>query len=189
MKSPTRNRAKVAVLSGLAGLASILLITAPGAAADLVAPSHDCAGQQNANAPRPVQKDAMRCLISYARDHAGAGRVSQNDTLNKAAGRKAGDVMRCEFSHTACGHPADLYPRRFGYASGSWGWGENLAWGKGRRGTARSILIAWLGSPPHRETMLNPSYEDLGVGMKSGSFSGQSRSSVWVMQVGCHGCG
>ncbi len=131
----------------------------------------------------------MRCLVAYARDHAGAGRIAANRSLDKAAGRKAGDVMRCEFSHTACGHPADLYPRRFGYASGSWGWGENLAWGKGNRGTARQILIAWLNSPPHRETMLDGSYEHLGVGMKKGSYGGAKRASIWVMQVGCKGCG
>ena len=38
--------------------------------------------------------------------------------------------MQCGFSHTACGRPADLYARRYGYtAASSWRWGENLALG------------------------------------------------------------
>ena len=131
----------------------------------------------------------MVCLINYARAHAGAGRVSPQRELEKAAGRKAGDVMRCGFSHNACGRPADTYARRFGYmGASSWSWGENLAWGRGDLGSARNILKAWLNSPPHRSTMLTGSFEHLGLGLKRGTFSGHSNVAVWAMQVGCHGC-
>ena len=129
----------------------------------------------------------MRCLINYARTHSGTHGVDGSKALEKAAGVKAGDVMQCGFSHTACGRPADLYARRYGYASaGSWRWGENLAWGRGKNGTAREILKAWLNSPPHRATMLDGSFSDAGVGLRQGGFSGHHNVSVWVLEVGCH---
>ena len=126
----------------------------------------------------------MRCLINSARDRVGARGVDSNDALEQAAGHKAGDVMRCGFSHTACGEPADLYAHRFGYTSASsWQWGENIAWGDGEEGTAAQVFGAWLNSPPHRETMLRGSFEDVGIGLKrSGS------KAFWVLEIGCRGC-
>ena len=184
----TGNRAITAMVA-LAVMIAIGALAASTASAGLVAPRSQCKGQQNQRAPEPQQEDAMRCLINYARHHAGSGGVSSDRTLERAAGRKAGDVLRCGFSHTACGRPADLYPRRYGYMkASSWAWGENLAWGRGGNGTAREILKAWLASGPHRETMLRGSFDDLGLGLKMGSFGSAKRASVWVMQVGCRGC-
>jgi uncharacterized protein YkwD len=160
-----------------------LVVVVATADADLVAPRSKCAGQANIKAPEPRQEDAMRCLINYARDHAGSGGLNSHRKLEKAAGRKVGDVVRCGFSHTACGNPADLYAHRTGYISGSWQFGENLAQGKGKRGSARNILQAWLNSPPHRDTMLRGSFDDIGLGLRQRGDMG-----VWVMQVGCRGC-
>jgi uncharacterized protein YkwD len=179
----------------IAGLATITMLTAVAsiaastATASLVAPGSKCPGQQNTHASEHDQQKAMLCLIDYARRHAGAGGVKSNHRLERAAGRKAGDVMRCGFSHTACGHPADLYAQRYGYiGGGSWSWGENLAWGRGRGGTARRMLQDWLNSPPHRETMLRGAFEDVGVGLRRGHFAGHANASVWVLELGCHGC-
>jgi uncharacterized protein YkwD len=165
--------------------ALVISIAGPVAAADagLVAPRSKCSGQANHKAPEPVQEDAMRCLINYARDHSGGGNLNAHRALERASGRKVGDVVNCGFSHTACGNPADLYARRFGYASGNFQWGENLAWGRGKRGSARNIIQAWLSSPPHRSTMLRGSFDDFGIGLKH-----HGKSAVWVLQVGCHGC-
>ncbi len=185
--SPRNRVLTIAAIGALAAVA--MLLVASSAQGKLVAPRTKCPGQQNVNAPEPQQEDAMVCLINYARAHAGVGRVTPQKDLEQAAGRKAGDVMRCGFSHTACGRPADLYARRFGYIGGaSWSWGENLAWGRGGLGTARNILRAWLNSPPHRETMLRGSFEHLGIGLKRGPFNGHKHAAVWVLELGCHGC-
>ena len=185
----TRNRAVAISLTCALLVFTAFLIATDPAGAKLVAPRSKCPGQQNLHAPEPMQEKAMRCLIDYARSHAGARRLSSQRGLEKAAGRKSGDVMRCGFSHTACGRPADTYARRFGYMNASsWSWGENLAWGRGSLGTARNILKAWLNSPPHRETMLNGSFEHLGLGLKRGSFSGHANAAIWVLELGCHGC-
>jgi uncharacterized protein YkwD len=171
------------------GMSLIAGIAATQASAGLVAPRSECAGQANVHAPEHQQEKAMHCLINYARAHTGTGKVGSSHSLEQAAGQKSGDVMRCGFSHTACGKPADLYAQRYGYTSASsWQWGENLAWGRGKRGSARKILKAWLHSPPHRETMLRGSFDDAGIGLRRGGFNGHHNAAVWVLELGCHGC-
>ncbi|MFL5870211.1 MAG: CAP domain-containing protein, partial [Solirubrobacterales bacterium] len=160
------------MIVALAMLGALTLIPASPASASLVAPGSKCRGQQNTHASKGDQKHAMLCLINYAREHAHSGHLKPNHALERAAGRKAGDVMRCGFSHEACGRPGDFYAHQFGYtSSSSWAWGENLAWGRGKGGTARSILKQWLNSPPHRETMLRGAFEDVGIGLRTGHFS------------------
>jgi uncharacterized protein YkwD len=190
MSALTRTPARAIALLTVAALASIAILASADADASLVAPGSDCPGQQNVDAPEPEQEDAMRCLIDHARREAGIGGLSSDGALERAAGRKVGDVFDCGFSHTACGRPGDMWAKHFGYGDGasSWAWGENLAWGKGDRGSARNVLKAWLNSPPHRDTLLTGSFEHLGLGLKRGHFSGQPESAVWVLQVGCRGC-
>ncbi|MBA3844666.1 MAG: CAP domain-containing protein [Actinobacteria bacterium] len=50
--------------------------------------------------------------------------------------------------------------------------GENLAWGMGDRGTARSIVAAWIASPPHRANLLGARYRRIGVADLVGHFQG-----------------
>jgi uncharacterized protein YkwD len=186
MTKGSRRGLSIGLIGVVTSVAMLLIAIAP-AQARLVAPRSKCPGQDKIRAPEPEQEAAMRCLINYARNQAGVGSVSDQDSLEKAAGRKAGDVIRCGFSHTACGRPADTYARRFGYmAAPSWLWGENLAWGRGGLGSPRSILIAWLNSPPHRETMLNGTFEHMGIGLKRGSFEGHANAAVWALELGCH---
>jgi uncharacterized protein YkwD len=152
----------------------------------VVASPASCPGQQNTRVSERKQEDAMRCLINHARSRP----ARSNRALERAAGRKVGDIFDCGFSHTACGRSFDTYPKRFGYASGTSGWklGENLAWGNGGRGSARQVLKAWLHSPPHRATLLNGSFEHIGIGLRRGRFNGSSDAAVWVLVIGCRGC-
>ena len=50
--------------------------------------------------------------------------------------------------------------------------GENLAWGQGPLGAARTILQLWLQSPEHRANLLRPGYRIVGVGALRGCFAG-----------------
>jgi len=187
----TRRPAPLAALTALLAVGLLAATAATEAsAAGLVAPLSECKAQKNIKAPEREQEDAMRCLINYARSHSGSGSLGASRSLERAAGQKSGDVMQCGFSHTACGRPADLYARRYGYASASsWAWGENLAVGRGKRGSARKVMKAWLHSPPHRDAMLRGSFDDAGIGLKRGRFSGHRNMAVWVLELGCQGCG
>jgi hypothetical protein len=172
----------------LLGTALVAVFVAlPGAAqGGIVASPATCPGQQNIHASERKQEDAMRCLIRQAR----SGSAKSRRALERAAGRKVGDLFACGFSHTACGRSFDTYPKRFGYASGTSGWrlGENLAWGKRGKGSARSVFKAWLRSPPHRATMLDGSFEHIGIGLRRGRFNGSSNAAAWVLVIGCRGC-
>lgn len=169
----------------LAAVVTVAAIAAvPTNASAYALPSNEaCPAQKNPRAAEREQERALACVIDGLRASAGAGRLSSNRKLERAAGRKARDLASCGFSHTACGRPADAWADHFGYDSGSsWRWAENLA--TGRRGmTARRAVKSWLGSSDHRSTMMDRSFEHIGVGLKrTGSHA------YWVIEVGCHGC-
>ena len=176
-------RSRAVWLLATAGVAATLLVAAGDAQAGMMAPRSTCKAQANHKAPEPQQEDAMRCLINYARQQVGAGNIGTSRKLERAAGAKVADVIDCGLSHTACGKPAFYYPERFGYTRGSWGLGENLASGRGKRGTARKVMKLWLNSAPHADTMLGGSFDDLGLGLRR-----HGKAGVWVLVVGCHGC-
>lgn len=56
--------------------------------------------------------------------------------------------------------------------------GENLAWGTGRYGTARSIVTSWLRSPGHRAILLRPGFSRIGIGARVGNFAGHRGAVV-----------
>jgi uncharacterized protein YkwD len=56
--------------------------------------------------------------------------------------------------------------------------GENLAWGVGKDGTARSMVAAWLASSEHRANLLRPEYRRVGVGAAVGAFYGFAAAKV-----------
>jgi uncharacterized protein YkwD len=63
--------------------------------------------------------------------------------------------------------------------------GENLGWGVGASGTARSIVEAWLASPPHRANLLRPGFRRIGVGRLVGSFAGYGGAAVVTADFAC----
>jgi uncharacterized protein YkwD len=168
----------------LAAIAVVAFVPA-SAHASMVAPRAKCAGQDNPRISGHAQQQAMRCLVNYARSQVGAGGLNSSRALERAAGRKSRDVAACGFSHTACGNAPDLYVHRYGYTSGTsgWQWGENLAYGKGKRSTPRAIVQAWLGSSPHRGTMLSSTFNDMGTGMRE-----RNGVAYWALELGCRGC-
>ena len=56
--------------------------------------------------------------------------------------------------------------------------GENLAWGVGRRASAAVIVRSWLASPGHRANLLYPGYRRIGIGALTGRFAGYRGATV-----------
>jgi uncharacterized protein YkwD len=160
----------------------------PTALRVLAAPATNCTGGDDPDAGIAAQEAAMKCLVNYARQQAGLPRLDDSRKLDSAAGNKAADILRCnQFSHEACGRDFLYWFRRTGYLSGRCWWaGENLAWGTGSLGTARSIVKAWLRSPSHRANMLGSEYDDFGISLRVGSLAGASGAQVWVNHFGRH---
>jgi uncharacterized protein YkwD len=152
----------------------------------LSAPATNCAGADDLSASVATQEAAMECLVNFARQQAGLPRFTDSRKLDGSAANKAADILRCnQFSHEACGRDFLYWFRRAGYLSARCWWaGENLAWGTGSLGTARSVMKAWLRSPSHRANMLGSEFSDSGVSLRTGGLSGSSDAHVWVNHFG-----
>jgi uncharacterized protein YkwD len=119
-------------------------------------------------------RKAILCLVNQQRDQAGLHGLDRDKKLQKAAQRHNDhmDGTGC-FDHE-CGGEADLDSRLqgVGYLTGGllqWAYGENIAWGSGAQGTPRSIVAAWMNSPPHRANILSGSFHEIGVGFSAGT--------------------
>jgi uncharacterized protein YkwD len=169
--------ATLAFSSGPAGSA-----TSAGA----LAPRGVCRGQAAPHAAPALQLQALRCLIGWARRHSGQPALHRSPELDRSAGMRAVDIRRCQdFSHTPCGEPFIAVFEVVGYFTGTAAVGENLAWGQGSLGTARSAMRSWLASPEHRQILFTSSWQDLGVARVHGSsLFGYANVTLWVAQFG-----
>jgi uncharacterized protein YkwD len=94
-------------------------------------------------------------------------------TLVRAARDYSATLIRRDvFTHGALG------PRLARYGARGPLFGENLAWGKGERASARSIVRSWLASPGHRANLLRPGWTRIGIGARTGSFLGHDGATV-----------
>jgi uncharacterized protein YkwD len=160
----------------------------PAALRVLSAPNTTCVGADDPNASAGLQESAMSCLINYARTQAGVGRLGEYNKLDGSSDNKAGDILRCnQFSHEACSRDFTYWMRRSGYLNAKCWWvGENLAWGTGSLGSARSIMQAWLHSAEHRANILSTNFTQYGLSLRVGGLSGNSNAHVWVNHFGRH---
>lgn len=195
--SPVSRLAKRSSLpAGLFLLLAFLLLAAPsasslGAEADaagkLIAPTRVCPNLPASGGVKVMAKAkrSMICMVNYARVKDGLKRYHVAPKLTWSAERKAGDILRCGFTHTACGRPFDYWIRRSDYlGEGGWATGENIAWGSGRLGYVRSIFIAWMKSKGHREAILSHRFTDVGAGVVKGRFEGVGGARIWVLHFG-----
>jgi uncharacterized protein YkwD len=56
--------------------------------------------------------------------------------------------------------------------------GENLAWGNGAYASPATIISEWLASPEHRANLLHAGWTRIGIGITTGTFLGNGRSSI-----------
>lgn len=127
----------------------------------------------------------MRCLINWTRRHAGEAGLRDSAELDRSAALRARDIKRCQdFSHTPCGQSFLTVFTLVHYFTGAAAVGENLAWGQGRLGTARTAMASWLASPEHRAILYTAKWRDLGIARVRGTLFGRPNVSLWVAQFG-----
>jgi uncharacterized protein YkwD len=156
--------------------------------ARLIAPPGTCPGE-GLGTSIDERKTAMRCLVDFARRHAGLHELADSAELDRSAEDKSADILRCDsFSHFACGRNFTYWMGRVGYLSARcWRVGENLAWGSGHSGSVRSAFSLLIHSPEHRENILGD-YSVIGVGLRIGTLAGNRDAQVWTQHFGSH-CG
>jgi len=162
----------------------VALAAAPAAGAGDLAPLAACPGQADAAAPPAVKAAAMHCLVSWARSHRGLPRLRNSRPLDRSSLLRAAAIRRCgDFSHTPCGQSFVGVFAQVGYRRAAVG--ENLAWGGGPLGSARSAFQSWLSSPAHRRNVFRRGWRDLGIGLvRADRLFGAAQVSVWVAQFG-----
>ncbi len=173
----------------VAALLGFAMVTASPAAAK----GHGCGPAADAS-PSSVShgaaRDAVLCLLNKERAKAGLNALDNNKRLQKAAQRHNDRMVGTGCFDHECGGESDLGKRleSVGYLSGGlsrWAYGENIAWGGGDYGTARSIVNAWMNSPPHRANILSRDFHDIGIGFSSGTpDSGNANGAIYTTDFG-----
>ena len=176
-----RRRIPIIVIALVA--AAQIALAAAGAS---TAAAASCPHQNDAGAGATGHERAMLCLVNRARSARGLPAFAAPASLARAAGRKSGDILRCdEFSHEACGREFTYWIERFGYSFCSAG--ENIAYGGGSSATPRSIFSLWMHSSGHRRNILG-AYEDIGIGLQVGALEGRGGAHVWTQEFASRNC-
>lgn len=114
-------------------------------------------------------------LTNQERAKIGASSLRLNSSLSEAAQRKAGDMFA--FNYWAHTSPSGRDPWAF-FKEVGYNFifaGENLA---RDFATPESVMSAWMASPSHRENLLNPKYQEIGVAVIDGSLTGVETTLV-----------
>lgn len=119
-------------------------------------------------------------LTNQERAKAGVGPLKINSLLSEAAQRKAGDMFA--FDYWAHNSPSGRDPwsffkevgYRYLYA------GENLA---RDFSSPEAVVSAWMASPTHRDNILNPKYQEIGISVVDGTLGG-SQTTLVVQHLG-----
>ncbi|MEZ5156813.1 MAG: CAP domain-containing protein [Solirubrobacterales bacterium] len=128
------------------------------------------------------------CLVNKKRRHHGMRPLKKSSDLMNAARGHTRKMQKTNcFSHNCPGERSlsGRYERaRYLPCGCSWGAGENIGWGPGRKGSPRQIVKAWMHSPEHRRNILG-SFDHVGVGVKWGSPSRRhSKAGTYTMDFG-----
>lgn len=125
-------------------------------------------------------------LINADRAKVGAQPLAFNEDLNDAAGKHSAWMIATDtFSHTgAGGSTAGQRMAAEGYAfTGSWRWGENIAWATTRNPAGLQDEVSLLhtnlmNSSGHRANILNANYKEVGLGFEVGEYRGRETAFV-----------
>jgi len=112
---------------------------------------------------------ATLCLINQVRTASRLRRLRFSPPLQNVAVGQARDMVVGDYfgDRSLSGRTplqrilATRYPGRAWRLSTA----QNIGWATGPLATPVEIVEAWMHSPPHREIMLTPSYQDIGVGV------------------------
>jgi uncharacterized protein YkwD len=126
------------------------------------------ADQPASNLDRAEMRAAVACLLGAERAERSRSPLAADARLDRAAQRHARDMAdRGYFSHVTPGGLSVIDRlRRSGYVgNGAALVGEVLARGRGAGSSPLAIRDAWLASRGHRDVMLDPRFEEMGIGV------------------------
>jgi uncharacterized protein YkwD len=159
------------------GLIVVLLVMALGAGAALAAKrgaGHGCSGATVLTSGGDVRGPAVAAILCHVnRQRAMRGRapVRLSQRLSRAAILHSQDMTQHTFfSHTSSnGMNVRERVARTGYLrDGRSLVAETLAWGSAELAAPAQLVRALMGSPSHKQVVLDPRFRDVGVGLAGG---------------------
>ena len=123
----------------------------------------------------------MLAAVNRERSAYGLAPLRIDAAVDQAAQRHADDMARSGVLMHRGTDGSDAGGRlvRAGYRYRAYG--ENIA--QGHQSVAE-VVAAWMASPTHRRTMLDPALADLGVGYARGRPAGDTPGDYWVIVLG-----
>ena len=130
-----------------------------------------------------------RILVRHneARADRGLRPLCVDPRLTRAARSHSREMIKKDyFSHDSYnGGSVSARLRRFGYDCGACA--ENIAGGLGTPGKPGPIFERWMGSPGHRNNILDGGFKRVGVGTYTGEFKGMSGYAMYTVDFGGRG--
>lgn len=156
-------------------LLSLLLMTVKIATVSFVAIAPTMTVEASA-----ITAPTIVSLANAARREGGLPELTNNNLLARAAQNKADHMMANQyFAHNApSGETPWSFIKAVGYSYVSAG--ENLATNFRE---AESVQSAWMNSPGHRANIMNPTFQEIGIGITQGIFNG-SETTIVVQMFG-----
>ena len=161
---------------GVAAVASLALASSPATSSGAA----ERGGSACALGAAPVAdssiedvRKSIRCLINEERAVHGFGKLLRNESLQKASQRHTKAMVAADCLAHRCGDEPNLETRlrQAGYFDGvkAWRYAENTGCGE----SAEAMIANWLASLYHRVNILDPDFEDIGVGISQDRVSGR----------------
>jgi uncharacterized protein YkwD len=172
------NRSLFALIVVIAGLTVSML----GSVATADAASCSRATASVSRARVASARTTTLCLLNRIRRAHGLRPFAASTKLRRAATNHSVSMVHARyFSH------GNYIGRilKSGYAAGALGWafGENIAWGPGRRSSPARIVRAWMNSPPHKHNILTARFRHIGIGIANGTPRG-GRGGTYTTDFG-----
>jgi len=120
---------------------------------------------------RSLEEEKIIYFTNFYREEEGLEKLKENEILNKAAKERLEDMFSKQyFEHISPeGIGAEKVVSNLGYQYIMVG--ENLALGNFK--TEKELVDGWMGSPGHRENILNPRFKEIGVAARKDWFKGK----------------
>lgn len=135
-------------------------------------------GDPAPNLAAAVLPGSVIALTNEERGDKGLGSLKASALLNRAAQLKADDMAaKSYYAHISPdGTQPPAWLNKVGYRFQIMG--ENLVID---RTSSEQVVSAWMGSPSHRENLLNPQFTEIGIGIAQGRYKGQD--TTYVVQM------
>jgi len=153
----------------------------------------DCAGADLAPtvSDLDVVRSATLCLVNEQRAATGLAALTENARLSEASTAYSNEMVARRFFAHVDPDGITLVQRLVQHrylsdATPDWLVGENIAWGETSLSTPRAIVDGWMHSDEHRANMLEPRFQEIGLGIALGSPDGDAadRAATYTTDFG-----